>query len=274
MSDYYIRERDSEEARGPYTVGKLATLVESGQISRETLYFDEEKSAWLSIGDSTGLAQSLFPERRKLTLRTATSSDSADTKVVKETHSAEVVETEKPGPQIDEMLAAADGRTEDTRHLKRRQRSAEAAARYLCPMLGLAFVMSAFSLLYPNLDALQKILAEQQWSELKGVPFVWVGMVDLFIALCCFLAVAEIFRFIRFRAALGLGFGAYVGWAAGDMQYLLAMVVAMAGVWIATCTQRLSLMFIAFICMLGGLGTLVMLALMGRFEILYGPFGN
>jgi len=267
MSDYYIRERDTEEARGPYTVGKLATLVESGQISKATLYYDEEKAAWLPLGDSVQFAEALFPERRKLSLRSEVETTDKDSKE----KAATTAIVEAPGPDISEMLAAADGRTEDTRHLKKRQRSAEAAARYVCPVMGLAFAMSGFSLLYPNLDFLQELVVNRQWGNLLQAPFVWFGLLDLFIALCCFLAVTEIFPFVRVRAALGFGFGLYVGWAAGDSLYLLVMVIAMVGAWLATCTQRMGLMLIAFVGMLAGFGVLVWMALSGRFEILYGP---
>ncbi len=267
MSDFYIRERDTEETRGPYTVGKLATLVESGQIDKATLYYDEQKSAWLPLGDSAQFAEVLFPERRKLSLR----SEAEPTEKADKEKATGAVSVEAPGPDVSEMLAAAEGRTEDTRHLKKRQRSAEAAARYLCPVMGLAFVMSGFSLLYPNLDFLLELFVNRQWGNLLQAPFVWFGVVDLFIALCCFLAVTEIFPFVRARAALGFGFGLYVGWATGDSLYLLAMVIAMVGAWLATCTQRMGLMLIAFMGMLAGFGLLTWMALSGRFEILYGP---
>jgi hypothetical protein len=267
MSDYYIRERDNEEARGPYSIGKLATLVESGQITKATLYFDEDKSAWLPLGDSVQFSESLFPERRKLILRTV--ADDAD--AVGRGKDAAAPTAEPAGPDVNEMLAAAEGRTEETRHLRKRQRSAEAAGYYLCPVMGLAFAMSGFSLLYPNLDFLHELVSNGHWGQLLQAPFVWIGFVDLFIALCCFLAVTDLFPFVRVRAALGCGFALYVGWAAGDNLYLMAMAAAMVGIWIATCTQRMWLMLAAFAAMLGGLGALVWMALSGRFELLYGP---
>jgi len=270
MSDYYIRERDTDKARGPYTVGKLATLVESEHINKATLYFDEGKSAWLPLGDSAHLAGTLFPERRKLSLRAIAEPSSK----ASQEQAPPAAGDEAPGPDIGEMLAAADGRTQDTRHLKKRQRSAEAAARYLCPVMGLAFAISGFSLLYPNLNFLQELSANRHWGALLQAPFVWFGALDLFIALCCFLAVTEIFPLVRARAALGFGFGLYVGWAAGDSLYLLAMVVAMVGAWLATCTQRMWLMLIAFMGMLSGFGLLAWMAFSGRFELLYAPLSQ
>jgi hypothetical protein len=269
MSEYYIREIDCEEARGPYSVDKLAAFVESGQMTKETLYYDEEMSAWLRLGDSPHFAEDLFPVRRKLSLRKADAPESESTAEGDSAEKVIVPEKDLPGPDIAEILAAADGRTEETQHLRKRQRSAAAAARYLCTMMGLAFLMSAFTLLYPNFEWLQSIIVSNQWDQLLKAPFIWVGVVDLFIALCCFLAVSEIFPIIRIRAALGFGFALYVGWAGGDFIYLIATLIAMTGLWTATCTQRLWLMLIAFIAIFGGMGVLVWMALQGSFEQLY-----
>ena len=43
MSEYYIRTPEQDESRGPFTVSKLNTLAEAGQVKENTLYYDEDK---------------------------------------------------------------------------------------------------------------------------------------------------------------------------------------------------------------------------------------
>ncbi len=47
--EYYIRAPDSEDARGPFNMEKLSSLVEIDQVDKETLYYDDEKEEWLAF---------------------------------------------------------------------------------------------------------------------------------------------------------------------------------------------------------------------------------
>ena len=45
MADYYIRTPDREESRGPFEASQLLTLAEAGQITENTLHYDETKKS-------------------------------------------------------------------------------------------------------------------------------------------------------------------------------------------------------------------------------------
>jgi hypothetical protein len=46
MADYYIRTPEREESRGPFDASQLLTLAEAGQITENTLHYDESKEEW------------------------------------------------------------------------------------------------------------------------------------------------------------------------------------------------------------------------------------
>ncbi|HNX05230.1 MAG TPA: DUF4339 domain-containing protein, partial [Opitutales bacterium] len=79
--EYFVRKPDSDNARGPFSIDKLLSLVEAGQIDRQTLVYEAESESWKPIGDNASLAAAIFPEKRKLTLRRrATEAAPADEK--------------------------------------------------------------------------------------------------------------------------------------------------------------------------------------------------
>ena len=114
MADYYIRTPDREESRGPFDSSQLLTLAEAGQITENTLYYDETKEEWIPIALNERLQKDVFPQREKLSLKVhQTSEEQADP----ETESAPV---EQEGLNVEAMLAAAEADTEETRHLKKK----------------------------------------------------------------------------------------------------------------------------------------------------------
>ena len=67
--EYYIRQPDSDEPRGPFTVDKLSSLAEADQVDRDTLYYAEEEEEWVSIRSNEDLLREVFPEKKKLSLK-------------------------------------------------------------------------------------------------------------------------------------------------------------------------------------------------------------
>ena len=68
--EFYIREASENEARGPMSLDRLLALAENTLISAETLWFDPAAEGWAPIGSNPELKALLFPEKRKLRLRT------------------------------------------------------------------------------------------------------------------------------------------------------------------------------------------------------------
>lgn len=69
--EFYIREKEEQEARGPFGFAQMAGMVAQGEVSGETLFFDGAKEDWVPLSDC-GELKSYFPEqakRAKLKLR-------------------------------------------------------------------------------------------------------------------------------------------------------------------------------------------------------------
>ena len=259
MSDYYIRTSEQGESRGPFNASKLNTLAEAGQVSSETLYYDEGKEAWVPLKQNEALLAQVFPQREKLGLEVQQVEKPSKSKRAKNKDADD-------GIGVDAMLAAAEGDTVERRKLTQRRKSLEKAAE-IAP-LGLAFMMllSAVYMVLP----LVPLLANQM--EVKGLlialnyPVILVGLFDLLMAVLLLLAVTEIYPLLRGRAMLGLGFNAYLGWAIGDPLFIGLAVAAGAGIFMATITKRVGTLVAAFILGIGSHGYLAYLALNGRFD--------
>jgi len=53
--EYYIRQSDDTEARGPFTLAQLSSLAGSGGLDARTLYFDAGSEQWLPVTGSREL---------------------------------------------------------------------------------------------------------------------------------------------------------------------------------------------------------------------------
>lgn len=252
MADqYYIRQPDSEDARGPFEIDKLISLVEADQVSRETLYYNEDKEEWIAIEDDPEILALVFPEKQKLGLRAKTKEDmkllNAD-------------EDEIPEVSVDEMLAAAEGDTDETRHVKEKVRQREKAAELSIPAIGFIMLISAFNNIFPYIDVITQIIDDEDYMLLIQKPMLIVGLLDAFFAIVLFLKVSEIFPMLRFRAMLGLGYFGFLHWAQwfnGDQNAFYLMITAMAGslaIFICTLTLNLYLMILFAFCGLAGMG--------------------
>ena len=253
QQEFYVRAPDSENARGPYSLEKLISLADAAQVDRETLYYDDEQEAWKPIVDSDLLREAVFPERRKLTLRSQGSA---------ETGAANRAESARPAVTVEQMLAAAEGDTEETRHLKERQRWEARTAATVLPLLTLTMLLSALSLIYPSWKVLEPVVRGREGSDWKVIfeqPLPLVGALDLLFALLMALAVTRAYPLLRARVMLGLGFFGFLGyaaWAAGRDGGLLLVASALlfsVGVLVATLTLRFALMVTAISCAILGI---------------------
>lgn len=259
MPDYYIRTPGQDASRGPFDIAKLLTLAEAGHISENSLYYDETKEEWMPIALNEALMAQVFPQREKLSLRIGGQED----------ESAGSESQEEGCISVEDMLKAAEADTEETRHLKRRKKSLERAVA-LAPMsLGLMLLLSAISYVVPHLSVIRGAISEQLYSNILNYPFILVGSFDLLMAILLLLSVTDVYPLARGRSMLGLGFGVYLGWALGDATLMLASGLASVGIYMATISQRLSLMLLAIIMGVGGNGLMAYLAIDGRFDAFY-----
>lgn len=253
MPDYYIRTPDNADSRGPFDEAKLLTLAEAGQIDGNTLYFDEDKEEWVPIALNEQLKAQVFPETKKLELKIDASAS----------HGSAPGDDEPSGINVEQMLAAAEGDTQETKHKTALKKSKDRAASIASAGIGLIMIASALIFLFPHLEVLNSNLNSGTYASIVNYPFLIVGLFDFIMAVFLFLAVTEIYPLIRFRAMIGLGFGLYLGWALGDPILLGAWLLGSAGMFSATLSGRYSTMLACLAIGVVGNGYLAYMALNG-----------
>lgn len=253
--EYYIRAPESETANGPYSVEKLITLAEAGRVSPETLYYDTQQEAWVPISSNEELKQEIFPQKKKLGLRARTQDDFQQ---LNAQDNGDVV-------SVDNMLAAAEGDTEETRHYKRRHRWRERAAVISLPMLGMVLTASALSAIYPGWNSIQDILNNEPdaWTSLFFNPILLLGLFDAFLAVCMFLRAADAYPMIRFRGMFGAGFFAVtygIALMAGEPMAKTMLYSTLGigfGLFISTMTLDIRVLLLSLGAAAGGAGLFI-----------------
>ncbi len=241
--EYYIRPPDSEDARGPLSYEKLASLAEAGQVDGETLFFDENSEDWMPISSNTELTERLFPKKKKLSLKAKEREDMQMLNVLEDDEKSKPV-------SVDEFLAAAEGTTEETRHVKKREQSAHLSAKFALPVLGTIMLLNGLSQVYPSWAIIQSIYEARNPLLLVLQPLVMMGLFDLIVSLAVFLAMTELFPLLRARAMLGFGYFGfifYAGYSNGDtmaLYLLLSTAASSLAIFTCTLTRRFSVMLI------------------------------
>lgn len=244
--EFYIRTETETEARGPFSLDQIMSLADAGQVTAETLYYDATTEEWVAVGANAEVKAAVFPEKKKLSVK-------RDTKVAtlnKETDSAAPI-------SVNDMLAAAEGRTDDTK-----DKSDPAIAMARCAKIGMwsaiiGLLLAAVGEILPVADTLMKM----QPAQLLEHPLVVLGGLDVVLALMLILGVISFYPFVRFRAALGLGFIGLIYWTQGMHTPLLALIAGSAGLYLSTIFVSYVPILIATGLSLAGMGGFAWLAL-------------
>ncbi len=237
--EYYIRQQDVEDSRGPFTVDQLASLAEAGQIDSDTLIYDVDKETWNELKDLPELRAKLFPERKKLNL-----------KPKEEVARLNQEDDNAPPITVDEMLAQAEGRTKDTKHKRNLDEKRELLAYCGMHVAAVIFLLSGIGLVAQDAG----LLFGFDISGMLVNPLVLIGVVDLGIAFILFLRTTAVYPFIRFRAALGVGFFALLYFSYGEPTLLAAAVAGSIGLYFCTITVAMIPLVIFSLLGLGGMG--------------------
>ena len=238
--EIYIRNATETEARGPFTAQQVADLADAGQVSAETLVYDATTEQWVSLDTNSELMATVFPEKRKLSLKN------------KEITSLnKSVEGSRP-ITVNEMLAAAEGRTDDTRGKSDPQGSMARAARIGMYGALVSLVLAAAAEILPHTDTLVAMTP----GKLLAHPFVALGVIDILLAVLLALGMVSLYPFFRFRAALGLGLMGFIFYAQGNSVPLLAVTVGSVGLYLCTVVVSFIPAVIAFLAAVGGMGML------------------
>jgi hypothetical protein len=217
--EFYIRNASETEAHGPFTQEQLVSLAEAGKVDPQTLYYEAGTEQWIALGANLELKAAVFPEKRRLTIKPKDHITTLN--APPDTH---------PPLSVDELLAAAEGRTSDTKDKRDRMIAYERAARigrYACTIM-LALSMGA--LLLPSIDH----LAALDWMKLAGEPLVYLGVADFALMMALTLGAISVYPLVRFRAAVGIGFLGLIFWCQGNVVPLYTVAAGSIGLYLST----------------------------------------
>ena len=238
--EIYLRNATETEARGPFNPQHVADLAEAGQVTPETLIYDAATEQWVALSSQAELMATVFPERKKLTLK-----------------AKDITTLNKPSDSVkpisvDDMVAAAEGLTADT-YGKRNPAAAMARAARL-GMWGaiLALVLAAAGEILPGAAALMSM----ELTQLLENPFAVIGALDLVLAVLLGLGMTNLYPLVRFRAALGFGLMGVMFYLRGDTVALLPLLTGSLGLYFCTVFVHLVPAIVAGLAAASGMGVL------------------
>jgi hypothetical protein len=217
--EFYVRNASETEARGPFTQEHLLSLADNGQITKDTLFYDAAAEQWVRIGDNPEVVALIFPEKQNLKLKSR--SDIKTLNVKKETDTPITV---------DDMLAAAEGRTADTKDKLDPALALERAASIGLYSTILLLLIGAAAMILPSID----VLTTPDVVTLLQHPLALLGGIYALLALLLILQVTQAYPIVRFIAALGLGFAGFILWTQGQLVPLAALAAGSIGLYFCT----------------------------------------
>ncbi|MDB6168645.1 MAG: hypothetical protein JWM88_1509 [Verrucomicrobia bacterium] len=237
--EIYIRSEAETAARGPFNLEQLVSLADTGQLNAETLFYDATTEQWAAVGSNPDLMAQIFPQRKKLKIKNTVKMD----KLNKDTDSAAPI-------TVDEMLAAAEGRTAETAGKQDPMIAMARAAAIGRWSVVLMLLVAAAGEILPSVEALMAM----DVPKLMTHPLVALGAFDIFLITMLALGVVALYPLVRFRAALGFGFLAFLFWVDGHAMPLLAAAAGSTGLYL--CTVFVSYLPVTVCALLGlcGLG--------------------
>jgi len=219
---------------------QLISLAETGQLTGDTLWYDPAVEDWALIGENDELKASLFPEKRKLRMK------------VREVTPQTKQQDSLAPITVEDMLAGAEGRTAETKDKVDPAIMQAHAARIGMWSAVACLVLAAAGEVLPGADA----IAAVDINKIIGQPLLFLGALDLFIAVMLGLGVVSFYPFVRFRAALGLGLFGFVFFAQGSPTPLLAEAGAAVGLYFTTVwVDMLPILVVSSVGVLGSAGT-------------------
>ena len=173
--------------------------MEAGQVSVETLVYDATTEQWIALSANPELMAVIFPEKKKLILK------------AKEIKTLNKPDENAKAITVNDMLAAAEGRTDDTKGKSDPQIEMMRAAKIGMIGATVTVLLAAGGEILPSTDT----LTSMDPAKILAHPFVVLGVVDVILTILLGLGMTTIYPFIRFRAALGLGLMGFMFYAQG-----------------------------------------------------------
>lgn len=240
MQEIYLRNATDTEARGPFNLEQVTSLADAGQVTAETLIYDATTEQWVALSANPELLAAVFPEKKKLSLK------------AKEIKTLNKPDENSKAITVDDMLAAAEGRTDDTADRRDPEITMMRAAKFGLWALIAAFIASAAGELLPNTDALLSMDPAKVFAQ----PIILLGLLDLGFAVMLGLGTVSLYPMVRFRAALGFGFLGFMFYAQGLSLPLIEVAIGAGGLYLCTIFVSLVPVLVAAGAAIGGMGAL------------------
>ncbi len=245
--EFYIRNPDETDSRGPFTIDQLTSLAEAGQVTPDTLYYEANSEQWIAIKDNVEVKEAIYPEKKKLSFKKVTA---------EVPHIA--TKDERPAITVHDFLAAAEGKTDETK-----DKTADQVMADHCAKAGLwggilILIVAAAAEILPSID----VLTAFALPKLIASPLVILGVLDVALAVLLILGVVSIYPFVRFRAMLGLGFMGFIYYTQGQLSHLAAAVAGSVGLYICTVFISYVPIGLGLLLGLGGMGALAYLLIL------------
>ncbi len=241
--EFYIRGENDTDARGPFTQDQLSSLVEAQQVDGTTLYYDAALEQWVPIGSNESLMAFLFPEKRKLKVRPK---DEIETLNIEQAGDAPI--------RVEDMLAAAEGRTSETRGKGDPKVSAERVSGVARYALIATLLLSMFAMFFAgdNLATLYSFA----WIDIATNPFILLGVVDVFFVIVLLLGATNFYPVVRFRALFAVGLLCFMFFLTGEYQLMIAVGAGTIGMYFMTIVVAWGPLVPAALLGLGGMASL------------------
>jgi hypothetical protein len=238
--EIYIRNATETEARGPFNVQQITDLADAGKVNSDTLIYDATTEQWVALKTQAELMAAVFPAKKKLGLK------------AKDFNPINKADTDAKAITVHEMLAAAEGRTSDTKDKSDPEVAMARAARIgLWGAIG-TLLAAAFAEILPSSDVLTSLTG----AKLLAHPLIVLGAIDLLLVVFLALGVMTLYPLVRFRAALGLGLMGFIFYAQGSNMLLLYAAAGSVGLYLCTVCVSLLPALLAAVAGVAGMGSL------------------
>lgn len=241
--EFYIRGENDTDARGPFTQDQLSSLVEAQQVDGTTLYYDAALEQWVPIGSNESLMSFLFPEKKRLKVRPK---DEVETLNVEQVGDAPI--------RVEDMLAAAEGRTTETRGKGDPKVVAERVSGISRYCLILTLLLSMFAMFFEgeNITTLYSF----DWINIATNPFIILGLIDVFFVIVLLLGATNFYPVVRFRALFAVGLLCFMFFLTGQYQLMLAVGAGTVGMYFMTLAVAWGPLIPSALLGLGGMAAL------------------
>jgi len=208
--EYYIRQPDDAEARGPFTLAQLASLVDTGGVDTRTLYFEAGSEQWIPVAGSGELGILLRGARKRKVAQTFLSVQGEDSR-------------ENSGADGGAGRDAGTGRNA----------CATLATRFARVFL---FAGAAILLWLAVPVAFGAMRQGSVSYAIVSLSLFLLGVVDVFLGAFAAVLMRRFAWVIRLRAALGTGFWGALFWLVGlaPIFGLALVVVFSVCLWLTT----------------------------------------